>query len=217
MGTWESAVPHSSASCTTCHHVVSKITSVVDNKVVEKAIEKTVKSTVCPTFGSMELACDLLVPKLVPEVIDEVVGVLKKDGYSAFCHKAEVHPFEAAALCGLCESVVIKAHDKASSKDFKADVSALAGRLCDAWAAASRPSAWQSLLSACPSPSSSSWTSSPTRRPSAPAPICAIERPPRPFRCGGGAQDSRAETPPAQKKGTKYNPTVSLSPRAPAG
>ena len=130
--TLESAVPHSSASCTTCHHVVSKITSVVDNKVVEKAIEKTVKSTVCPTFGSMELACDLLVPKLVPEVIDEVVGVLKKDGCAPFCHKAEVHPFEAAALCGLCESVVIKAHDKASSKDFKADVSALAGRLCDA-------------------------------------------------------------------------------------
>merc|ERR1711959_358897 len=82
-----------SASCTTCHHVVSKITSVVDNK---------------------------------------VVGVLKKDGCSPFCHKAEVHPFEAAALCGLCESVVIKAHDKASSKDFKADVSALAGRQCDA-------------------------------------------------------------------------------------
>ncbi len=111
--------------------MVGKITSVVDNKVVEKAIEKTVKSTVCPTLGAMELACDLLVPKMVPEVIDEVVGFINTSGCVPFCTKAEVHPFEGAALCGLCESVVIKAHDEASSKDFEADVSALAGKLCD--------------------------------------------------------------------------------------
>ena len=140
--------PQSSATCKTCRHMVDKITSVVDNKVVEKAIEKTVKDAVCPTLGTMELACDLLVPKLVPEVIDEVVDVVNNVGCAPFCGKGVQHPFEASdsALCGLCEAAVIKAHDEVTSKSFQADLSSIAGRLCDQAGSATTKAECQAIV-----------------------------------------------------------------------